>query len=78
MDIVYNKHCHNIAKSVLANIIPTPRHQNYYEQFDWLEKMFYTSINSMSSNLGTIFLSPAPKMCINVDKNKLLMTKLEL
>ena len=42
---------------------------------DWLEKKFYTSINSMSRNLGTIFLSPAPNMYNNVDKNTILMTK---
>ena len=58
-------------------IIPTPHHYTYFEQFDWLEKKFYTSINSMSKNLGTIFLPPAPKMCNNVDKNKVLMTELE-
>ena len=39
---------------------------------------FYTSINSMSRNLGTIFLPPAPKMYCNVDKNEILMTKFEL
>ena len=51
------------------NIIPTPHHSVYFEQFDWLEKKFYTSINSMSRNLGTIFLPLAPKMYNNVDKN---------
>ena len=41
--------------------------------------MFYTSINSMSMNLGTIFLPPAAKMYNNdhVNKNKILMIKLE-
>ena len=37
-----------------------------------------TSINFMSRNLGTIFIPPVPKMCNNVSKNKILMTKLEL
>ena len=32
----------------------------------------------MSRNLGTIFFSPAPKMYNNVDKNTILMTKLEI
>ena len=41
-------------------------------------KRFYTSINSMSRNLGTIFLPPAPKMCNDVDKNKILMTNFDL
>ena len=59
-------------------IIPTPHHYAYFAQFDWLEKTLYTSINSMSSNLGTIFLPPAPKMYNNVDKNTILITKLEL
>ena len=48
------------------------------KQFDWMEKEFYTSIKSMSMNLGTIFLPPAPNMYNNVDKNKILMIKLEL
>ena len=56
-------------------IILTPQHYAYFEQFDWLEKKFYTSINSISRNLGTIFLQPAPKMCNTVDKNKILTTK---
>ena len=43
-----------------------------------LEKKFYTSINSMSMSLETIFLPPALKMCNNVNKNMILMTKLEL
>ena len=59
-------------------IIPTPRHYAYFVQYDWLEKKFYTSINSMSSNLGTIFLLPAPKMYNYVDNNMILMTKLKL
>ena len=61
----------------VAHIIPTPHHNAYFEQFDWLEKKFYTSINSISMNLGTRIL-PAPNMCNNVDKKKVLMTKLEL
>ena len=40
----------------------------YFAQFDWLDKKFYTSINSISRNLGTIFLLPAPKMYNNIDK----------
>ena len=59
-------------------LIPIPDHYAYFAQFDWLEKKFYTSINSMSRNLRTIFLSPAPKMYNNVNKNMILMTKLEL
>ena len=59
-------------------IIPTPHDYAYFEQNDWLEKKFYTSINSMSRNLGTIFLPQAPKIYSNVDKNTILMTKLEL
>ena len=59
-------------------IISTLHHYVYFAQFDWLEKKFYTSINSMSSILGTTFFPPAPKLCNNVDKNKILMTKLEL
>ena len=38
----------------------------------------HASINSMSRNLGTIFLPSAPKMYHNVEKNTILMTKLEL
>ena len=52
-------------------------HYAYFVQFDWLTKTFYTSINSMSRNFGTIFLPPAPKM-YNDDKNMILMTKWEL
>ena len=58
-------------------IIPALHHYAYFAQFDWPEKN-NTSIMSMRSNLGTITLPPAPKMCNNVDKNKILMTKLEL
>ena len=53
-------------------------HYAYFAQFDRLEKKFYTLINSMSMNLGTIFLPPDPKMYNNVVKNMILMTKLEL
>ena len=52
-------------------IIPTPHHDAYFAQFDWLEKKFYILINSMSRNLGTTFLPPAPKMYNKIDKNKL-------
>ena len=52
------------AIKLYSNIIPTPHHYTYFEQFDWLEKKFYTSINSISRNLGTIFLLPAPKCTI--------------
>ena len=58
--------------------IPTPHHSVYFAQFDWLEKKFYTSINSMSRNLGTIFLPPAHRMYNSVDKNTTRMTRLEL
>ena len=58
-------------------IIPTPHHYADFAQFDWQEKKIYTSINSMRKNLGAIFLSPAPKICNKVNKNKILMTKLE-
>ena len=47
-------------------------------ELDWLEKKFCTSINSLSWNLGTIFLLPTPKMYNNVDKKTILKTKLEL
>ena len=59
-------------------IIPAPHHYSYFAQFDWLEKKFHTSLNSMSRNLKIISLLPAPKMYNNVDKNMILMTKLEL
>ena len=61
-------------------IIPTPHDYAYFAQSDWMEKNFYTctSINSMSRNLGTIFLPPASNLCNSVDNNKILMTKLEL
>ena len=58
------------------SINPTP-HQYvyaYFKQFDWLKKKFYTSINSMRMNIRIIFLPPAPKMCSNVDKNKIMIT----
>ena len=41
----------------------------YFAQFDWLEKKLYTSINSISRNLGTIFLPLTPEICINIDIN---------
>ena len=63
---------------LLLQYNPTSHHYAYFKQFDWLEKKFYTSINSMSRNLGTIFLPLAPKMYNKVDKNTILMTKLEL
>ena len=37
---------------------------------------FYTSINFMSKNFGTIFLPPIPKMCNNVDKAGTIRNKL--
>ena len=58
-----------------TKIIPT---YAYFAQFDWLVKRLYTSINSMSRNLGTIVPPPAQKICNNVDKNISFMTKLEL
>ena len=53
----------------LISIIQTRHHYAYFAQFDWLEKKFYTSINSMSKNLRTIFLPLAPEIC-SVDKNR--------
>ena len=47
-----------------------------FREFDWLEKKFYTLINSMSRNLGTIFFPQVPKLCNDVDKNKILMKKI--
>ena len=61
---------------IKPNIIPTPHHFAYFKHFE--EKKFYISINSICRNLGTIFLPPAPEMYNNVDKNMILMTKLEL
>ena len=59
-------------------IIPTPHRYGCLEQIDWLEETFYTSINSMSRNLGSIFLLPAPKTQNDDHKNMNLMSKLEL
>ena len=58
-------------------MIPTSHHYAYFEQFDWLDKKFYISINSMSMNLGTSFLSHAPNMYNIIDIDTILMTKLE-
>ena len=58
-------------------VIPT-HYYAYFAQSDWLNEKFYTSINSMSRNFGTIFLLPAPRMYNNVGKSMILMTKLEL
>ena len=33
-----------------------------FEQFDWFKENLYTSINSVSKNLGTIFLPTALKI----------------
>ena len=52
----------------------SPHHYAYFVQFDWLEKKFYSSINSVSTNQGTIFLPRAHKMFNNVEKNMILMT----
>ena len=70
-DVMYDPWLYSI-------IIPTPHHYAYFEQFDWLEKKFYTSLNSMSRNLWTIFLSPTPNMFHDVNKNNISMTNLEL
>ena len=59
-------------------INPTPHDCVRFEQFVWLQERFYTSINSVSKNLGTIFLPPALKTHNYFDKNEMLMTKLEL
>ena len=64
--------------TAIFSIIPIPHQYAYFAQLDWLEKKFYTSINSMSRNLRTVFLPPAPKMYNNVDSDMILMTKLEL
>ena len=50
-------------------IIPTLHHYAYSEQFDWLQKQCYTSIKSMSRNLGNIFLLPAAKTYNNDNEN---------
>ena len=65
-----------IPNILISQIIATPHHYAYFAQFNCLK--FYTSINSMSMNLGIIFLPLAPNLCNNVDKNKILMKKLEL
>ena len=59
-----------------TKVIPTPYRYAYFAQFDWLKKKFYTSINSMSRNLGTVSLLPALKICNNVDKTYILMTRI--
>ena len=46
-------------------IIPTSQHYGCFEQVDLLEETFYTSMNSMIRNRGTIFLPPAAKMYNN-------------
>ena len=66
-----------VAVFLLFVIIPFPHHYAYFEQFDWLEKKFYTSINSTSVNLETSFLPHARNMCSNIDIDKILMTKLD-
>ena len=63
---------HNVCCVFYGEIISTPQHYTYFAQFDWLEKKFYTSINSMSINLGTIFHHYAIMLA------KIFMTKLEL
>ena len=52
----------------------TSHHYAYFAQFDWLKKKKYTSINSMSRIVETIFFPPDLKMC----NFKLFMTQLEL
>ena len=42
-------------------IIPT-HHYAYFEQFDWPEKKIYTSINSMSMTIRTIFVPATPNV----------------
>ena len=64
-------------RAPLPFTIPAP-HYTYFEQFDWPKKKFYTSLNSTSKNLGTIFLPSAPKVCNNVDKNKIGIIRNEL
>ena len=52
----------NISLIFNAFIIPTSRDCTRFEPFDWLKEKFYTSINSVSKNLGTIFLPLALKI----------------
>ena len=39
-----------------TDIIPTSHDFSRFQQFDWLKEKFYTSINSVSKNLGTVFI----------------------
>ena len=45
-----------------TDIILTSHDYTRFEQFDCLKEKFYTSINSVSKNLGTIFILPALKI----------------
>ena len=65
----------DVANRIYVIIIPTRHHYAYFALFDWPEKKFYTSINSMSTNLRTNFLPPAPKMNSNLDKNVILICR---
>ena len=61
----------------ISIIIPIGNHYTVaHNLIGW--RKFYTSINSMGRNLGTIFLSPAPNLCNNVDKNKILDEKVRI
>ena len=55
-------------------IIPTSHSCTRFNQFDWLKEKFYTSINPMSKNVGTIFLPPALQIHNYLDKNEIVMT----
>ena len=63
---------------IYSKTIPTAHHYAYFAQFDWLMNIFYTSINSMHRNLGTILNPPAPYLSNTIGNNKILMKKLEL
>ena len=47
-----------------TDIIPTSHDYTCFQQFDWLKGKFYTSINSVSKNLGTIFILLSLKFTI--------------
>ena len=64
----------NFNKYTDIHEIPTFRDYTRFKQFHWLKEKFYTSINFVSKNLGTIFIPPALKIHNYFDKNEILMT----
>ena len=48
--------CIALAKEFYIVTSPLSHDCRCFEQFDWLKEKFYTSINSVSKNRGTIFL----------------------